>query len=131
MAEKRRRGHTRDYGPHRWRGITAGFDVMNVTFIEEPELEFGSGRHIDIRFGIMDYGPLDFALGLAPRKINLGIVGTKVSIEGVRHWLEKCRGEIAAKGSSHKSNKQPTLFTRFPGFSQDCGFRSTLFIDDT
>src|SRR5262249_4311423 len=28
-------------------------------------------------------------------------------------------------------NKQPTLFTRFPGFSPDCGFRSTLFIDDT
>ena len=38
---------------------------MNLTFLEEPELEFGAGRHIDIRFGIMNYGPLDFETSLA------------------------------------------------------------------
>jgi len=38
---------------------------MNVDFLREPELEFGAGRHIDIRFGLMHYGPLDFASALA------------------------------------------------------------------
>jgi hypothetical protein len=31
---------------------------MNLSYLEEPNLEFGAGRHVDIRFGIMNYGPL-------------------------------------------------------------------------
>ena len=31
---------------------------MKTLFLEEPELEFGTGRHLDIRFGIMNHGPL-------------------------------------------------------------------------
>jgi hypothetical protein len=106
---------------------------MNLTFLEEPELEFGAGRHIDIRFGIMDYGPLDFASPLAPKQINLGIVGSKESVEGVRHWLERCRAEIPAKPNKDdrdKLNKQPNLFTRFPGFAPGHAFRSTLIMAD-
>lgn len=107
---------------------------MRLSFLEEPELEFGAGRHIDIRFGIMRHGPLDFDLPVAPKKINLGIVGSKESVEGVRQWFERCRTEIAAKASKDdpgKPSKQPNLFTRFPGFSSDDGFRSTLIMDDT
>jgi hypothetical protein len=107
---------------------------MNLTFLEEPELEFGAGRHIDIRFGIMNYGPLDFDLPVAPKNINVGIIGGKESVEGVRQWLERCRTEILAKpgkGDPDKPNKQPNLFTRFPGFSADRGFCSTLVMDDT
>jgi hypothetical protein len=38
---------------------------LRFEFLSEPELEFGSeGRHIDIRFGLMDYGPADVG---APR----------------------------------------------------------------
>ena len=47
---------------------------MNLSYLEEPNLEFGAGRHVDIRFGIMNYGPLDFDSPLAPKHINLGIV---------------------------------------------------------
>jgi hypothetical protein len=107
---------------------------MNLRFLEEPELEFGAGRHIDIRFGIMNYGPLDFDRPLAPKQINLGIVGTKESAEGVRQWFERCRTEILAKANKddpRKPNRQPNLFTRFPGFSPENGFRSTLVMDDT
>ena len=33
---------------------------MMTELLNEPELEFGGGfRQIDIRFGIMSYGPLD------------------------------------------------------------------------
>lgn len=107
---------------------------MNIAFLEEPELEFGAGRHIDTRFGIMNYGPLDFDLPVAPRRVNLGIIGSKESVEGAREWLERCRTEIPAKPSKddpEKPNKQPNLFNRFPGYSPDFGFRSTLVMDNT
>jgi len=107
---------------------------MNISFIEEPELQFGAGRHVDIRFGIMNYGPLDSELDLAPKKIIVGIVGSKESIEGVRTWLEKCRTEILAKsykGNPEKQNKQPNLFTHFPGFESSMGFKSALVMHDT
>lgn len=107
---------------------------MNLFFLEEPELQFGVSRHIDIRFGIMNYGPLDFELPVAPKQIKVGIVGSKESVEGVRKWLERCRAELLAKprkGEPDKPNKQPNLFTRFPGFASDTGFRSTLVMDDT
>ena len=32
---------------------------MNVGFIYEPALKFGTGTYIDIRFGLMNHGPLD------------------------------------------------------------------------
>jgi hypothetical protein len=97
---------------------------MRVEFIPEPEIEFASGRHIDIRFGLMDYGPLDVD---APdlRTINVGIVGTTQTIEGLAAWLERCREEIPGKVDS----KQPRLFPPFPGFRSDTGFRSTLNLE--
>jgi len=98
---------------------------MKITFLEEPDLEFGTGRHIDIRFGIMNYAPLDFESALAPRRINVGIIGTNETIEGVQMWFERCRSPIAAKTS-----KQPHLFPRFPGYSEDTSFRSTLVFED-
>jgi hypothetical protein len=107
---------------------------MNISFFDEPELEFGAGRHIDIRFGIMTYGPLDFSSSLAPKQINLGVVGSTESIEGVQQWLERCRVEIPAKRSKERPDKlsnQPNLFPRFPGFSADACFQSKLVMSDT
>ena len=84
---------------------------MKTEYFHEPELKFGTGRHIDIKFGLMNYGPFDFDSSLAPKEIKLGIVGTPETIEGVAAWLEKCRSEIPAKPS-----KRPNLFPHFPGF---------------
>jgi hypothetical protein len=105
---------------------------MKISFLEEPELEFGAGRHVDIRFGLMNYGPLDFDSRVAPHEVNLGIIGSAESIEGVRLWLERCRKEIPAKRSKEdpeKQSNQPNLFPRFPGYSVEAGFRSSLVLD--
>lgn len=97
---------------------------MQIGFLQEPELEFGVDRHIDIRFGIMNYGTVDYSSPLAPKEIRLGIVGTNETIEGVREWFEKCRNEIPAKKS-----KQPNLFPKFPGFRPDAAFQSSVTMD--
>src|SRR3984957_20953121 len=116
------------------RGPATETPAMNISFLEEPNLEFGAGRPVDIRFGIMNYGPLDFESPLAPKQINLGIVGTTESIDGVRQWLDKCRAGIPGKPNKEepgKPNKQPNLFARFPGFNPDTGFRSALVMEDS
>jgi len=97
---------------------------MKLDFLQEPELEFGTGRHVDIRFGLMNYGPLDYEHPLAPRQIKLGIVGTPETVEGVQMWLERCRGEIPAKPS-----RQPNLFPNFPGCNPDASFRASIVMD--
>jgi len=97
---------------------------MKTDFFQEPELEFGAGAHIDIRFGISNYGPLDVSNDLAPKEIRLGVVGTPQTAEIVTEWLLRCRSEIPAKKS-----RQPNLFPKFPGFSPEVGFRSKLTLD--
>lgn len=94
--------------------------------LTEPELEFfAGGRHIDIRFGLANHGPLDAGSQLAPAVINVGIVGTPATIEGVREWLERCRGGIQAP-----QTRQPTLRPSFPGFSAESPFRAEVATDD-
>jgi hypothetical protein len=97
---------------------------MKIQFIDEPELQFGSGRHIDIKFGLLNYGPLDFDSPLAPKQIKVGLVGTPETVEGVQSWLRKCEGELPAK-----SSKQPNLFPRFPGFNSEVAFRASLLLE--
>lgn len=98
---------------------------MKTEFFHEPELEFGTDKHIDIKFGLMNYGPFDFNNPLAPKKIKLGIVGTSETIEGVVAWLEKCRGGIPAKPS-----KRPNLFPHFPGFGEEMPLCADFVFDN-
>jgi hypothetical protein len=89
---------------------------MKSVVLLEPELEFGGGdRHEDIRFGIMNYGPL--YQDHRKQQIRIGIVGTGESIEGAKSWIERCAHPIPAKYSPH-----PNLFPTFPGFSLDTCF---------
>ncbi len=97
---------------------------MKVEFLQEPELEFGTGRHVDIRFGLMNYGPLDAGTPLAPRKIRLGIVGTPGTVQGVHEWLERCRNGIEAKTSN-----QPNLFPKFPGYGSQKNLRASFLME--
>ncbi|MGH3275869.1 MAG: hypothetical protein ACRDNZ_16285 [Streptosporangiaceae bacterium] len=97
---------------------------MNLTQLDEPDLEFGAGaRHIDPRHGITDYGPAD-AASTAVRTIRCGVVGTPQSIDGLRRWLDRCRQPIPGKKS-----RLGRLFVPFPGFDTSTGFRSTLIFD--
>jgi len=98
--------------------------IMQVQLLPEPELEFGTGRHVDIRFGLMNYGPLDAGTPLAPKKIRLGIVGTSGTVGGVHEWLERCRSGIEAK----KSN-QPNLFPRFPGYGSQKNLQASFLME--
>jgi len=99
---------------------------MNLRILPEPELEFGGGgTHVDVRFGLMATGPLDRDSQLAPAQLKVGIVGSQDTIEGVRSWLEKCRGEIPAKES-----RLTNLFPRFPGFNPEGCFHATVQLHD-
>jgi hypothetical protein len=94
--------------------------MIEVCHIGEPELEFGGGgRHLDIRFGLMDYGPFDLTHSEAPRRIRIGIVGSAATGDGVARWIERCRAGLPAKAS-----RQPNLFPAFPGLGSDGVFRS-------
>ena len=97
---------------------------MKTDFFHEPELEFGTGRHIDIKFGLMNYGPYDFNNPVAPKKIKLGVVGTPETIEGIVAWLEECRTGISAKPS-----KRPNLFPHFPGFGEGMQLCADFVLD--
>lgn len=86
--------------------------VMKTEVIAEPELEFGGGgTHIDIRFGLRDYGPLDITEPDAPKNIAVALVGTNETIEAAHSWLEKCGSGIGAK-----KTRRAHLFPAFPGF---------------
>jgi len=100
---------------------------MKVSFIDEPELEFGNeGRHVDIRFGLSLHGPLDGGSATAPATIRVGVVGTQETVEGLRGWLDKCALGIAAKVSP-----LPNLFPSFPGFGANSCFQSQLVLSDS
>lgn len=91
-------------------------------FIDEPELEFGGGnRHLDIRFGITAFGPLDLDSPQRPSKLNLGMIGTSETIEGATTWLEKC-----SNGVEGKQTRQPTMHPRFPGSTESTGLHSVI-----
>src|SRR5262245_38453164 len=91
---------------------------MKIEHLPEPELEFGGGgRHLDVRFGLMSYGPLDRGAPTAPGDLRLGIVSTPDTMPGVVRWLEQLRGPIAAR----PNNRLPNLFVPFPGCAEVFG----------
>lgn len=97
---------------------------MELRLLPEPELEFGaSQRHVDIRFGLMQSGPLDSGTVTAPTRIRVGLVGEPDDLERLRDWLERCRDEIPAKQS-----RFPNLFPRFPGCHQSGPLETELVL---
>jgi hypothetical protein len=98
---------------------------MKTILLQEPELEFGTGRHVDIRFGLMGYGPVDFQDSPA-RRVRAGIVGTPESIEGVATWIARCREEIPCRESNH-----PYLFPKFPGCSAETNLGFSVDVSST
>ncbi len=98
---------------------------MKLTFIDEPELQFADGRHIDVRAGISDYGTLDRGAPGVPAPIRVGTVGTAPTVEGVAQWIEKCAAGIAAV-----ETKLPDLHPSFPGMT-DTAFGTKLEVAGT
>lgn len=100
---------------------------MKIRYIEEPVLQFGSGQHICPKQGIFTMNPYDIEQ-VRPDKIRLGIVGRPDSIETVVAWLNSCRTHIEEKKGK---NPLPNLFTNFPGFNTQVGFKCEVVYDDS
>lgn len=99
---------------------------MVISLLQEPQLDFGTGRHVDIRFGLMNFGPQDLDQVRRPEKIKVGVIGTSQSIEASSSWLEKCSGPIDRKKSA-----KVNLFPDFPGFDEGTCFRSKVVLDSS
>lgn len=98
---------------------------MRLFNVDEPELEFGGAQsHIDIRFGLKDYGPLDLLSTQSPKSIRLGVVGTPESVDGFSQWIAKCRNGLEAKTS-----RQPYLFPAFPSHDGKTAFNCEFVTD--
>lgn len=94
---------------------------FDLSHIPEPLLEFAAnGRHVDVRFGLMDYGPVDFSTERT-KEIRLGVVGSSQTVGKLGEWLRRCEGGIPAKNS-----RQPNLFLAFPGSTILGPFRCTF-----
>jgi hypothetical protein len=99
---------------------------MKLALIPEPQLEFADGgRHLDPRFGVLQYGPLDAGVSSEPRLISIGTLGTNETILALRTWLERCRDPIDGKRTRLRN-----LFPDFPGFAGDTVFQAELVFDD-
>lgn len=99
---------------------------MNVCYLEEPELQFGCGNHVDIRRGLVDYGPFDITENRRPDRIKLGLVGSSKSINDAGQWIKRISSGVNAKES-----KKPNLFPKFHGFGSTHPFNSLLVFDDS
>lgn len=107
--------------------ITGGFLMPKIGFIDEEcvELEFAGGkRHVDIRFGILNYGVLDRDERTSAREISIGVIGTPQLMDGFLEWLDSCGSGVDAK-----ETKKTNLFPRFPGFGGDSPFNANWICD--
>jgi len=91
---------------------------MRVEVLPEPDLEFGAGTHIDIRYGLRDYGPIGFDKPTTAKTINVGFVGSASTVYGVREWMVAARNGIPEKPS-----RKPKFRPAFPGFGAASPFR--------
>jgi hypothetical protein len=87
---------------------------MRVEFIDEPELQFADGTHVDVRAGIATHGALDREAPSAPKPIRAGFVGTTESVAGVRAWLQRC-----GNGVESDEPKLTELRPTFPGMTAE------------
>jgi hypothetical protein len=93
---------------------------MKFHFIDEPELEFGSGKHVCPRAGITESGVYDTRMSDRRDKIFVGAVGTNETLDKLGEWLERCSQYISPKPDA----AQPNLFPAFCGFNLETGFKA-------
>lgn len=98
---------------------------MKLELLTEPELEFGAGKHVDIRFGLKNYGPVAFEADTSPKVIQVGFVGTSKAVQGVKDWMNDARTGVPAKAS-----KKPNFFPAFPGFTKEKCFQCDWLTGD-
>ncbi len=102
--------------------------MMRLSQLQEPELEFGAGsagRHIDIRFGLMNYGPATHSVDSAPKTIKVGFVGTQKSIATVKQWMVDM-----SEGVAQKESRYPNFRPAFPGFNKETNYEAEWITEE-
>ncbi|AVA23959.1 PIWI domain-containing protein (plasmid) [Rhizobium sp. NXC24] len=79
---------------------------------------------MDVRFGLIDHGPVDFSLDRT-KTVKVGVIGSSRTVDGLREWFRRCESIVPAKQS-----RQPNLFPAFPGSGIGGPFRCWFEIDD-
>lgn len=98
---------------------------MKLQIIDEPQLAFHQNKlHVDIRGGLATFGAFDKGATEVPAPIRIGVVGTTVTVDGVRDWLEHCKHGV--KSDEHKLT---ALRPSFPGMTQEV-FGTSLEVSD-
>src|ERR1700690_3834540 len=105
--------------------IGRSMNSFSVLHYSEPLLEFGgNGRHVDVRFGLMDFGPVDFSTDRT-KEGRRGVVGLSQTIGNLSDGLRRCES-----GTPAKNSRQPNLFPAFPGSTILGPFRCPFEVDD-
>ncbi len=96
---------------------------FDAGIFDEPFILFGdSRRHVDPKFGLMQFGP--FSLPGQPRslsQIRVGIIGSATLVSDMQLWLTQCANPIYNDGG------QPHGAPYFPGFNSSHPFYCSIF----
>jgi len=98
----------------------------SITHLSEPKLQFGASKHVDIRFGLRDYGPFDSGNSQQPQRIRAGIVGTPETAEKLTSWFERLENGVSAKES-----KFANRYIDFPGFGSGHTLSSEVVVPES
>lgn len=93
--------------------------------LQEPELIFGKGNHVDPKTGINLYGPYDLNQ-LRPKQIRVGFVGRQDSIRLATSWVNNGKNRVESKQTASGSYYEP-----FPGFNSEVGFYTEIEYDES
>ncbi|MBN1185692.1 MAG: hypothetical protein JXB49_25650 [Bacteroidales bacterium] len=99
---------------------------MKLNLIQEPNLEFGQSICICPRKGITEFDAYDIKFKNRKQQVQVGVIGSKENLDKFSKWIDICKSFITSK----PNNKQPSLFTSFPGFNSSTGFHCELITDN-
>lgn len=105
---------------------------LDVTYIPEPELQFGYGQTSDNpKDGLFLYGP--HSRPLSSREITIGVIGTQRGLSFFRNWSIKLGGFVPVPPPTKKEKKNRLHLANFPGIEEAFGitFNPGDFIEKT
>lgn len=99
--------------------------MISGVCLEEPELIFGTGSHVDPQTGITLFGPYDLNQP-RPKQVRLGFVGRQDSLRLAMSWVERGKHRVETKQTT-----SGTYYAPFPGFNEEGGFFSEIEYDQS
>jgi hypothetical protein len=96
--------------------------AIRLLQLDEPMLEFGGGRDVRVKEGLLAGGPFSLALGAAhPTVVRTGLVGTPAAVAATRAFLHRLTRQVPS------GRPIALLAPDFPGFEP--ALRTTLAVD--